>query len=84
METKEKKLSELIDKELLLEAKKEKSNTLLNAMFIGVLIGIVLYSIMKDSLGFFTIIPLYFAYKLLTKPKKNSELEQILKERNLK
>lgn len=82
---KEKKLSELTDQELLLETKKMKSTSITNAVLIGFLIGIVLYSIMKNSLGFFTLIPLFFAYKLINNSKyNNKELEHILKERNLK
>lgn len=78
-------LSELTDQELLQEAKKMKSASIINAVLIGFLIGIVFYSVMKNSLGFLTLIPLFFAYKLLNKPKQNNEeLEDLLKERNLK
>ena len=82
---KQRNLSELTDQELLEEEKKRKSTTIINALLIGFLIGIVCYSIMKNSLGFFTLIPLFFAYKLINKSKHNSqELENLLKERNLK
>jgi hypothetical protein len=78
-------LSELTDEELLSETEKTKSNSLLNAVLIGFCIGIVIYSILKNSWGFFTLIPLFFAYKLINKPKVNTqELESLLKERNLK
>ena len=81
----QKKLTELTDQELLQEAKKMKSTAIINAFLIGFLIGIVIYSIMKSSWGFFTIIPLYFAYKLINNSKRdNKELENLLKERNLK
>ena len=80
-----KKLTELTDQELLQEAKKMKSASIINAVLIGFLIGIVIYSIAKNSLGFFTLIPLFFAYKLINNSKyKNKEMEEILKERNLK
>lgn len=49
---------------------KEKE-TITNALFIGFLIGIVIYSILKNSIGLFTLIPLYLAYKLINKSKKN-------------
>ncbi|HJS00346.1 MAG TPA: hypothetical protein VJ780_05365 [Flavobacterium sp.] len=82
---KEKKLSELTDQELLQEAKKMKSTSMTNAVLIGFFIGIVFYSILKNSLGFLTLIPLFFAYKLINNSKyKNKELENLLKERNLK
>ncbi len=79
-----KKLSELTDQELLQEAKKAKSTSITNAVLIGFLIGIVVYSIVKNSLGFFTLIPLFFAYKLINNSTYNSkELKNILKERKL-
>ncbi len=82
---KQKELSELTDQELLQEAKRVKSNAIINAVLIGFLIGIVFYSIAKNSLGFFTLIPLFLAYKLINKSKyDNKELENLLKERNLK
>ena len=82
---KPKELSQLTDQELLQEAKKIKSNSILNAVLIGFLIGIVLYSIMKNSLGFLTLIPLFFAYRLVNNSNSNKkELENLLKERKLK
>lgn len=82
---KQKELSELTDQELLDEAQKKKSNSIMNAFFIGFLIGIVIYSIVKNSLGFFTLIPLFFVYKLINNSKyKNKELESLLEKRNLK
>lgn len=81
----EKKLSELTDQELLLEAKKMKSTSITNGIFIGFLAGVIFYSIAKDSVGLFTLIPLFLAYKLINNSKYNkTELENLLKERNLK
>ena len=81
----EKKLSELSDEELLQEAKKMKSNMIANAVLIGFLIGIVFYSVVKNSFGFLTLIPLFFAYRLINDSKYNQkELDNLLKERNLK
>jgi F0F1-type ATP synthase assembly protein I len=58
-------LSNLTDEELLSEAKKMKSTSIINAFLIGFMIGIIIYSIVKSSLGFFTLIPLIFAFKVL-------------------
>ena len=80
----QKELSGLTDQELLQEAKKAKSNAIINAVFIGFLIGIVVYSVVKNGWGFFALVPLFVAYKLINKPKENGELERLLKERNLK
>ena len=82
----QKALSELTDQELLDESKKIKSFSITNAFFIGFLIGIVVYSVVKNSWGMLTLIPLYFVYKLINDPKNKrvQELEILLKERNLK
>jgi VIT1/CCC1 family predicted Fe2+/Mn2+ transporter len=70
---KEKELSELTDQELLDEAKKMKSTTLLNAVLIGVMIGVVVYSVVKNSWGFLTLIPLFIAYNCLMHLKKTKQ-----------
>ncbi|ATL48784.1 FUSC family protein [Chitinophaga caeni] len=81
----QKKLSELTDQELLEESKKIKTKTLITTVLIGFLIGIVLYSVMKNTWGLLTLIPLFLIYKLANKAKYDSkELEALLKERNLK
>jgi hypothetical protein len=82
---KQKELAALTDQELLDKAKKMKSTSISNAVLIGFLIGIVFYSILKNTWGLVTLIPLYFAYKLINNSKHDTkELENILKERNLK
>lgn len=80
----EKDLSLLTDQDLLEEAKKKNSSNLINALLIGFLIGIILYSAVKNTLGFLTLIPLYFIYKMVNKPNNHQELERLLKERGLK
>ncbi len=80
----EKELSALTDQELLNEAKKMKSNSIINAFLIGVMVAVIVYSIVKKNVGFVTLIPLYFTYKLLNNSKNNKILEKLLKERNLK
>ncbi|TCD23422.1 FUSC family protein [Pedobacter psychrodurus] len=81
----QKKLSELTDHELLLEAKKKKSAAITNAVLIGFLAGVIFYSLMKNSLGFLTLIPLFLIYKLANNSKyDNKELENLLRERGLK
>ncbi|MCH5683099.1 hypothetical protein LWM68_01650 [Niabella sp. W65] len=82
----QRKLTELTDEELLQAAKKMKSEAAINAGFIGFLIGIIFYSVVKNGFGFFLLIPLFLIYKLINnKPKYNKqEVERLLKERNLK
>ncbi|MEO6313485.1 MAG: hypothetical protein ABIU63_03830 [Chitinophagaceae bacterium] len=81
---KQKELSELTDQELLAESKKMKLTPIANAVFVGILLGVIFYSIVKNSWGFFTLIPLFLAYKAIKNSKRNEELEKLLKERNLK
>ncbi len=80
----QKELSELTDQELLDEAKKMKSTSTMNAVLIGFMVGIIIYSTVKNSLGFFTLIPLFIIYKLVNNSKNNKALDKLLKERKLK
>lgn len=80
-----KELASLTDQELLAEAKKLKNANIGNAFLIGILIGIVVYSVAKSTWGLVTLLPLYMVYKLINKPTYDkAALEQLLKERNLK
>ena len=57
------------DKEIPEESKK-KPNAITNAFLIGFLIGIVIYGITVNGLGFFALLPLFLAYKLINNSKK--------------
>lgn len=80
----QKEISQLTDQELLDKAKKTKSSAILNALVIGCMIGVVVYSIVKNTYGFLTLVPLYFIYQLVKNSKNNKALEEELKARNLK
>lgn len=80
---KQEELSELTDQELLDEAKKMKSASIINALLIGFMVGVIIYSIVKNSIGFFTLIPLFLVYKIFNGSKDNNALKKILKDRNL-
>lgn len=77
-------LSKLTDEELLAKAKKMKSAAITSAILIGFMIGIVIYSVAKNTVGLLTLIPLFIAYKIVGNSKNNAALKQLLKERNLK
>ena len=82
---KKKELSELTNEELLNEAKKLKSTAMINATLVGVLIGILIYSVAVNNIGFLTLILLYALYKLVNNSNHDkAEIETLLKERNLK
>ena len=77
------KLSQLSDQELLEAAKNNKPSPLIDAIFIGFLVGIIIYSVASNSWGFFTLIPLYLIYIFLKEPKQYEALKNELKRRNL-
>lgn len=81
---KQEELSELTDQELLEEAKKMKSTSITNALLIGGMIGIIIYSVVLNRVSVFTLIPLVFIVKIVRDSKSNKALEELLKERNLK
>ena len=56
---------ELTEEELLKEKKKLKNAKIINALLIGFLVGIVIWSVVKNTWGFLTLIPLFFIYKLV-------------------
>lgn len=56
----EKPLSDYSDQELLEESKKARLSPIYNAVFIGFLAGILIFSFTKSSLGLVTLIPLFF------------------------
>ncbi|MBP6455936.1 MAG: hypothetical protein KA275_04325 [Chitinophagaceae bacterium] len=81
-----KEYSQFTDQELLKEAKKMKSFSITNALLIGILVGVLFFSIVKNSWGMLSLIPLYFIYKMVNDPKNKKviALEKIMKERKLK
>lgn len=80
----QKNFEELTDEELLQEAKKMKSSSIMNAAIIGFMIGIIIWSVINNTVGLLTLIPLFFVYKLINKSNSNKELKEQLKKRNLK
>ena len=82
----QKEISEYTDQELLAEAKKLKSLSITNAFIIGFLIGIIIYSVVENSWGLLTLIPLYLIHKFANDPKNKrlEEIEELIKEREIK
>ena len=76
-------LSQLTDKELLEVAKNNKPSPLIDAFFIGFLVGIIVYSVAANTWGFLTLIPLFLIYVFLKKPKQHETFKKELKKRNL-
>ena len=75
--------SQLSDEELLDEAKKIQPSPIMDAFFIGFLVGIIIFGVAASAWGFFAIIPLFLIYVLLKKSKKYDALNKELEKRNL-
>ena len=80
---KQKELSQLSDKELLEASKNHKPSPVIDAFFIGFLVGIIIYSVAASTWGLVTLIPLFLIYAFLKKPKRYEALKKELKKRNL-
>ena len=76
-------LAQLSDEELLKAAKANKPSPMIDAFFIGFLVGVVIYSIAANGLGFLILIPLFLVYLFLKKPKQHGALKAELKKRGL-
>lgn len=76
-------LSQLSDQELLEVAKNNKPSPILDAFFIGFLVGIIIYGAVANAWGFLFLLPLFLIYLLLKKPKQYEALKKELEKRNL-
>lgn len=77
-------ISNLTNEQLLEEAKKLKSSAIIRAVLIGFLLGVIVWSVVKNNLGIFTLIPVYFIYMLVRAAKRDKALKEVLEERGLK
>ena len=77
-------LSQLTDEQLLELAKHNKPSPVIDAFFIGFLIGIIIYGAIVNALGFLSVIPLFLIYKFLKKPQQHKDLMNELEKRGLK
>ena len=77
-------LATLTDQELLAKAKKGKTTKIYDAVIFGLLIGISIYSTVKNGFGLLTFLPLAYLPIAAKNKIKNSELEKLLNKRNLK
>ncbi|NUY81961.1 FUSC family protein [Flavobacterium sp. MAH-1] len=80
----QKELAAFTNEELLQEAKKVKSTNIYDAVIIGSLIGIALYSTIRNGFGLLTFLPLVYLPIAARNRAKKQEVESLLKERDLK
>lgn len=76
-------LASLTDEELLEAAKHNKPSPVIDAFFIGFLVGVIVYGAAANAWGFFMLLPLFLIYLFLKKPKQYNALQAELKKRNL-
>lgn len=79
----QKEISELSDKELLEAVENNKPSPIIDAFFIGFLVGILIYGAIKTA-GFILLLPLFLIYLFLKKPKRYELLKKEMGNRNLK
>jgi hypothetical protein len=79
----ENELAQLSDDELLKVVKQNKPSPLIDAFFIGFLVGILIYSAAANGWGLVSLIPLFMIYLFLKKPKRYAALQKELQRRNL-
>lgn len=76
-------LSRTSDEELLKLAKDNRPSPLLDAFFIGFLVGICIYGAASNGFGFLLLLPLLLIYLLLKKPKRYEAIQRELRKRGL-
>lgn len=80
--------TELSDQELLQKVKEIKNNKIVDAIIIGVTIGIAIYSVLEKGFVFFTFFPLILTYIIIRNSKNNEilskEIQKELEFRNLR
>jgi hypothetical protein len=79
----EQELANLSDEELRAKAREMKSSEIAHAVLIGVMVGIIIYSVANNAVGLTLLIPLFFIFKVLHKPERNRALKKVLAERGL-
>ncbi len=78
------KPSELTDEELLKAAKTMKPTKMYDAAIFGFLVGVAIYSTVKNGFGLLTFLPLIYLPVAGRNKKKRDELEKAMQERGLK
>ena len=85
-------LYKLTNEELLVKKKKLNNSKIFHATIIGFLIGILIFGFVswglssEKRIGFIIpmLIPVLFIYRMMKSKNKNNDLEEVLRERQLK
>ena len=76
-------LAALSDEELLQEAKKVKTTKMYDAIFVGFLAGVAIYSTFNNGFGLLTFLPLVYLPIAGRNKSRRNQVEQQMKARNL-
>jgi len=76
-------LSQLTDNALLEVAKNNKPSPIIDAFFIGFLVGIIIYGAAANAWGFVILLPLFLIYLFLKKPKQYEAIRKEVEKRGL-
>ncbi|NMM50802.1 FUSC family protein [Marinigracilibium pacificum] len=79
-----KKIEELTDEELSQEVKKMKSSSIYDALIIGFLIGVAIYSSVKNGIGLLSFLPLVYIPIAAKNKVRNHQLKKQFDERHSK
>lgn len=79
----QKELSQITDEKLFELIKQNKPSPILDAFFIGFLVGILIYGAAANAWGFIILLPLLLIYAFLKKPKRYEALKNEMEKRNL-
>ena len=71
------------DEELLTKKKAAKSSLILSSTLVGFLVGIAVYSAVRNGIGFFTFFPLIFVFLVARNQATHKALLNEIKVRNL-
>lgn len=80
----ENEFKDMGDEELLAKQKAAKSSLIISSTLVGLLVGIAIYSAVKNGVGFFTFFPLLFVFLVAKGQSSHKALLNEIKLRNLK
>ncbi|MCX2473455.1 hypothetical protein OQZ33_03835 [Pedobacter sp. MC2016-05] len=76
-------IKQLSDQELLKRHQTAKSSLIITCILIGALVGVAIYSSLKNGLGFFTFFPLFFVFLIINGQKTSKAIAAEIKNRGL-
>jgi len=76
-------IKQLSDQELLKRHQAARSILIMTCILIGALVGVAIYSLAKNGIGFFTFFPLFFVSLIINSQKTSKAIASEVKNRGL-